>query len=86
MSTPEHICAFGLKSLDLPQRGGFEVEDHRLKNRAETDALMVREGADTTPQTFVGANRVGDHDDLRCHNKARKADRSGRDRRGSLRR
>ena len=39
MVTPEHICPFGLKSLDLLERQGFEIEDHQLKSRAETDAL-----------------------------------------------
>jgi glutaredoxin len=65
MVTPEHICPFGLKSLDLLERQGFEIEDHQLKSRAETDAYMAREGVDTTPQTFIGGNRVGGYDDLR---------------------
>lgn len=65
MVTPEHICPFGLKSLDLLERQGFKVEDHQLKSRVETDAFMAREGVDTTPQTFIGGNRVGGYDDLR---------------------
>lgn len=65
MVTPEHICPFGLKSLDLLQRQGFEVEDHQLKSRAETDAFMASEHVKTTPQTFVGGKRVGGYDDLR---------------------
>jgi glutaredoxin len=65
MVTPEHICPFGLKSLDLLQRQGFEVEDRNLKSRAETDAFMSSEHVDTTPQTFIGGKRVGGYDDLR---------------------
>lgn len=65
MVTPEHICPFGLKSLYLLQRQGFEVEDHQLKSRAETDAFMASEHVKTTPQTFVGGKRVGGYDDLR---------------------
>jgi glutaredoxin len=65
MVTPEHVCPFGLKSLDLLQRQGFEVEDHQLTTRAETDAFMVRQQVDTTPQAFISASRVGGYDDLR---------------------
>lgn len=65
MVTPEHICPFGLKLLDLLQRQGFEVEDHQLKSRAETDAFMASEHVKTTPQTFVDGERVGGYDDLR---------------------
>jgi glutaredoxin len=65
MVTPEHICPFGLKSLDLLRRRRFEVEDHPLKSRAETDAFMASEHVDTTPQTFIAGSRVGGYDDLR---------------------
>jgi glutaredoxin len=65
MVTPEHICPFGLKSLDLLQREGFEVEDHQLKSRADTDAFMASEHVETTPQTFIDGSRVGGYDDLR---------------------
>ena len=65
MVTREHVCPFGLKSLDLLQCQGFEVEDHKLRTRAETDAFMAREGVDTTPQAFIDGNRIGGYDDLR---------------------
>ncbi len=65
MVTAEHICPFGLKSLDLLQRQGFEVQDHQLKSRAETDAFMASEHVETTPQTFIDGSRVGGYDDLR---------------------
>ncbi|WP_065752755.1 MauE/DoxX family redox-associated membrane protein [Bradyrhizobium paxllaeri] len=65
MVTPEHICPFGLKSLDLLHRQGFDVEDHQFKSRAETDAFMASEHVDTTPQIFIAGNRVGGYDDLR---------------------
>jgi glutaredoxin len=57
--------SFGLKSLDLLQRDGFEVDDHQLKSRAETDTFMASEHVDTTPQTFIHGSRVGGYDDLR---------------------
>jgi glutaredoxin len=65
MATQQHICPFGLKSLDLLRRRGFEVEDHTLKTREETDDFMAKEHVDTTPQTFIGGRRVGGYDDLR---------------------
>lgn len=65
MVTPEHTCPWGLKALDLLKREGFEVEDHHLKSRAETDAFKAEHKVDTTPQTFTGGGRIGGYDDLR---------------------
>jgi glutaredoxin len=65
MVTPEHTCPWGLKALDLLKREGFEVEDHHLKSRAETDAFKAEHKVDTTPQTFIGGRRIGGYDDLR---------------------
>ncbi len=33
MVMPEHTCPYGLKSKDLLEREGFEVEDHQLATR-----------------------------------------------------
>ena len=65
MVMPEHTCPYGLKALDLLRRKGFEVEDHHLTTRAETDAFKTEHGVKTTPQVFVGGERVGGYDDLR---------------------
>jgi glutaredoxin len=65
MVTPEHICPFGLKSLDLLEREGYAVEDHVLKSRADTDAFMAAQDVETTPQTFIGGERIGGYDDVR---------------------
>lgn len=59
MVTPEHVCPYGLKALDLLERRGFEVEDHHLSSRAETDAFKAKHDVETTPQTFIGGNRIG---------------------------
>ena len=37
MVTAEHTCPYGLKARHLLMRSGFQVEDHHLKTRAETD-------------------------------------------------
>jgi glutaredoxin len=65
MVMPDHVCPYGLKALDLLKRKGFAVEDHWLRTRAETDAFKAQHGVKTTPQTFIGGNRIGGYDDLR---------------------
>ena len=65
MVMPEHVCPYGLKAKHLLERKGYEVEDHWLTTRAETDAFKARHGVKTTPQTFVGGERIGGYDDLR---------------------
>ncbi|AKE52123.1 glutaredoxin family protein [Kangiella geojedonensis] len=67
MSTDKHTCPFGLKSKDLLKREGFEVEDHILANREETDAFKEKHGVETTPQTFIDGERIGGYEDLRRH-------------------
>ncbi|HBJ92869.1 MAG TPA: glutaredoxin, partial [Hyphomonadaceae bacterium] len=67
MVMPGHICPFGLKSLDLLQRKGFEVEDHHLTTREETDAFKAEHDVKTTPQTFIEGERIGGYDSLRDH-------------------
>ncbi len=65
MVMPEHTCPYGLKAKDLLRRQGYEVEDHWLRTREETDAFKAKHGVKTTPQTFIGGKRVGGYDDLR---------------------
>ena len=67
MVMPGHLCPFGLKSVDLLERQGFEVDDHHLTTREETDAFMREHGVETTPQTWIGGERIGGHDELRAH-------------------
>ncbi|WP_342640964.1 glutaredoxin [Rhodoligotrophos ferricapiens] len=65
MVMPDHTCPYGLKAKDLLRRSGYEVEDHHLTTREETDAFKAQHGVATTPQTFIGGERVGGYDDLR---------------------
>lgn len=65
MVTGHHICPFGLKAKDLLRRKGYAVEDHLLRTREETDAFKARHDVKTTPQVFIGDQRVGGYDDLR---------------------
>lgn len=65
MVMDKHICPWGLKTLYLLESEGYEVDDRWLKTREETDAFKRQHGVKTTPQTFVGGERVGGYDDLR---------------------
>lgn len=62
-----HVCPYGLKAKDLLRRQGYEVEDHWLQTREETDAFKAEHGVRTTPQIFIAGERVGGYDDLRRH-------------------
>lgn len=63
----KHVCPWGLKALDLLRRSGFDVDDHWLTTREETDAFKARHGVTTTPQIFIAGDRIGGYDDLRRH-------------------
>ncbi|OWL86792.1 glutaredoxin family protein [Halopseudomonas aestusnigri] len=65
MVMKNHLCPFGLKSLDLLKREGFKVQDHHLTSREETDAFQREYDVDTTPQAFIDGKRVGGYDELR---------------------
>ena len=65
MVMPKHVCPWGVKAVDLLKRSGFEVEDHHLKTREETDAFKAEHGVATTPQVFIGGQRIGGYDDAR---------------------
>ncbi|MEQ8354001.1 MAG: glutaredoxin [Kiloniellaceae bacterium] len=67
MVMDEHTCPYGLKSKDLLEREGYEVEDRHLTTRSQTDAFMEEQGVETTPQTWIGDERIGGYDDLREH-------------------
>lgn len=65
MVTDAHVCPYGVKSKYLLERQGFAVEDRWLRTRGETDAFKAEYGVKTTPQTFIGGQRIGGNDDLR---------------------
>ncbi len=64
MVTDKHVCPYGIKSKDLLERQGYEVEDNHLKTREETDVFKEKHNVETTPQTFVDGKCIGGHDDL----------------------
>lgn len=65
MVMPHHICPYGLKAKHLLESRGYTVEDRWLTTREETDAFKAEHGVKTTPQVFIGGERIGGYDDLR---------------------
>ena len=65
MVMPGHTCPYGLKAKHLLESAGYEVEDAHLTTREETEDFKKLHGVATTPQVFIGGNRIGGHDDLR---------------------
>lgn len=65
MVTDEHVCPYGIKSKDLLEREGFEVDDHLLDSRTEANYFKRAHQVETTPQTFIGDQRIGGYEDLR---------------------
>ena len=64
MVLPDHVCPFGVRAKDMLDRNGFAVEEHILSTREEVDAFQAEQGVRTTPQVFIGGERIGGSDDL----------------------
>lgn len=67
MVMEDHFCPWGLKARHLLRSHGYRIEDRHLTTRAEVDAFKAAQGVATTPQVFIGGERIGGHDDLRRH-------------------
>lgn len=67
MVMTDHMCPFGLKAKDLLERQGYTVNDQHLKSRDEVDAFKEQHGVKTTPQIWIGDDRIGGYDDLAAY-------------------
>lgn len=65
MVTAQHICPFGLKAKDLLQRHGYDIDDHRLTSRQQTEQFKQYYQVDTTPQIYIDDQRIGGYEALR---------------------
>lgn len=65
MVMEDHLCPYGLKAKDLLERNGFDVDDNWLETREETETFQREHDVETTPQIFVGGERVGGYESLR---------------------
>jgi glutaredoxin len=64
MSTPEHECPWGLKAVNLLKEKGIEFEDYKLTSKEEIEAFKAKHDVQTTPQIFIGEERIGGYTDL----------------------
>jgi glutaredoxin len=67
MVMPKHVCPWGLKARDLLRRYGYAVEDRWLTTKDENEAFKAQHGVKSTPQVFIGGQRIGGYEDLRRH-------------------
>jgi glutaredoxin len=67
MVMEKHLCPYGLKSKWLLQRHGYQVEDNKLTNDKQTDEFRAKHNVKTTPQAFIGDERIGGYEALREH-------------------
>jgi len=65
MVMEDHLCPYGLKAKDLLERRGFEVDDRWLESRAETDEFQEEHDVDSTPQIWIGGERIGGYEAVR---------------------
>jgi len=64
MVLPDHTCPHGVKAKELLEQHGFSVEDKILRTRQAVDRLEEELGVETTPQVFIGGERIGGAEDL----------------------
>jgi glutaredoxin len=67
MVLPDHTCPFGVRAKAMLDEAGYEVDEHILGSREEVDAFKDEHGVATTPQIFIGGERIGGSDDLARH-------------------
>jgi len=64
MILPDHTCPFGVRAKQLLEDAGYEANDRILSSREAVDQFQDEQDVDTTPQVFIGQERVGGCDDL----------------------
>ena len=64
MALPTHECPYGLRSKQMLEDAGFEVEEHLLTSREQVDAFKADHGLDTTPLIIIDGEAIGGSTDL----------------------
>ena len=57
-------CPWGVKAVNLLNKQGIEFEDYKLRSPAEIEAFKAKHNVETTPQIFLGDERIGGYTDL----------------------
>ncbi|MGE6482061.1 MauE/DoxX family redox-associated membrane protein [Psychrobacter namhaensis] len=64
MVMSDHLCPFGLKSIDALKHAGYDIIDRHITTQDENKLVKETLGVKTTPQTFIDGRRIGGNDDL----------------------
>ena len=64
MVLPDHVCPFGVRARELLEQHGYTIDEQILASREEVEAYKAENGVATTPQVFIGGERVGGSDAL----------------------
>ncbi|HUP67762.1 MAG TPA: glutathione S-transferase N-terminal domain-containing protein [Sphingomicrobium sp.] len=64
MVLPTHECPYGLRSKQLLEEAGFEIEEHLLTSREQVDAFKAEHGLDTTPLILIDGEEIGGSSEL----------------------
>ncbi|MCC5854824.1 MAG: glutaredoxin [Idiomarina sp.] len=67
MLMPKHQCPYGLKTLHLLRKEGFEVDDQHLTSRDAVDTFKAEHEVKTTPQVLIDGERIGGYEAVRRH-------------------
>ncbi len=67
MVLSDHECPFGRRAKEMLEAAGYEIDEHVLTTRADVEAYKGAEGVSTTPQVFIGGERIGGSDDLEAY-------------------
>ena len=67
MELPHYVCGYGTAARDLLRREGFEIKEHILRTRRETDAFKDKHHVTTTPLIFIDGKRIGGYTELKKH-------------------
>lgn len=72
MDLPGYTCGYGTAARDLLRSSGFEIQEHILRTRRETDAFKDKHHVTTTPLIFIDGQKIGGYTELRKHLKGQK--------------
>lgn len=64
MVLPDHVCPFGVRAKELLEQHGYTIDEQILASREEVEAYKAENDVATTPQVFIGGERIGGSDAL----------------------
>ena len=64
MVLPDHVCPFGVRARELLEQHGYTIDEQILASREEVEAYKAENGVATTPQVFIGGERIGGSEEL----------------------